>query len=186
MQVIPQSKKKKWTLQEYYKTPEGVYFEIIHGIKYMAPSPFKIHQQVSRDLSYLLITYTRKYDLGEILQAPLDVVLADDTVVQPDLIYISKDNKLIQGDTIKGTPDALMEIISAGSVKKDREIKMKLYCEAGVPEYWLIEPDHRSVEIYHLENGLYKRYCYAAESGQVTSIAIAGFVLNVGELFPVK
>ncbi|HLX07474.1 MAG TPA: Uma2 family endonuclease [Thermoanaerobaculia bacterium] len=83
---------------------------------------------------------------GIVFQAPLDVVLADHSVVQPDLLYVSAPHVAIVGDRIQGAPDLLIEILSPGTARLDRGEKLELYARSGVPEYWLVDPESRQVE----------------------------------------
>ncbi len=136
--------------------------QILNGVRVMARSPFGYHQKVSMRLSFLIQLYLDKNPSGEILAAPLDVVLKKDfNVVQPDLIYIKKENLSIffpEGH-IHGIPDLLIEIVSPNSVPRDTVDKFRIYESYGVSEYWIVFPEQKVIEIFTLEDEKYVLYC---------------------------
>jgi Uma2 family endonuclease len=85
--------------------------------------------------------------------APLDTVLADHSVVQPDVIYTSAARLGILGKRIEGAPDLVIEVLSPGSARHDRGGKLSLYAEAGVREYWIVDPETRHIELLVNEDG---------------------------------
>ena len=89
------------------------------------------------------------------LVSPMDVVLSDDTVVQPDLLYIAKDRRHLVKDRVEGSPDLVIEIISPGTSRRDRTEKLDLYAKHGVPEYWIVDPESLHIEFLLLEGDRY-------------------------------
>ncbi|HVT14914.1 MAG TPA: Uma2 family endonuclease [Thermoanaerobaculia bacterium] len=85
--------------------------------------------------------------------APLDVVMADHSVVQRDVIYVSAERLPIVGERIEGVPDLLVEVLSPGTARRDRGEKLKLYAESGVPEYWILDAAERQIEFLVNRNG---------------------------------
>ena len=77
---------------------------------------------------------------GLMFVSPMDVILSDDTILQPDLLYIAKDRRGIVGERVMGAPDLVIEILSPGSDKRDRTEKLDLYTKYGVAEYWIVSP----------------------------------------------
>jgi Uma2 family endonuclease len=148
---------KQYSYSDYLLWQFQERVELIKGfILKMSPAPSMTHQRVSNNLSYELNNYFRRKPC-DVFVAPFDVRLPivsakkHSTVVQPDLCIICDENKL---DTrgCKGTPDLMVEIISPNNSKHDVHTKFNLYQEAGVKEYWIIEPTDKIIFIYTLVN----------------------------------
>jgi Uma2 family endonuclease len=92
---------------------------------------------------------------GAVAIAPLDVTLADHSVVQPDVIYVSASRLEIVGDRIEGAPDLLVEVLSPGTSRRDRNEKLKLYAESGVREYWIVDAVERQIEFLVNDSGTF-------------------------------
>ncbi len=136
----------KFTYQDYLHLPEDKRYEILEGDLYVVPAPTVYHQQVSRNLGFVLVQLARGHKLGEILFAPCDVVLSKDTVVQPDILFIAAGRQGILGAAaIQGPPDLVIEILSEGTASRDLQIKRKLYAKYGVREYWIVEPIAKTI-----------------------------------------
>ncbi|MGI6551862.1 MAG: Uma2 family endonuclease [Bacillota bacterium] len=150
---------KKFTYQDYLELPEepGYRFEVLKGMLIKEPSPNVMHQRVSRRLQRVLEDYFWEMDpQAEVFNAPLDVTFGDITVVQPDLFYISGEQKEIVKDTrIDGPPALVVEVMSPSNRRKDRLQKMQVYQEAGVQHYWLVSPEEKTLECFCLRDGLY-------------------------------
>ena len=147
MQVL--KKKVRFTYQDYLHIPGDKRYEIIEGDLHMVPAPLTYHQKISRSLEYYLWDFVAKNDLGEVLDAPVDVLLTNEDVVQPDLLFISKDRLTILTEkNVCGAPDLVVEILSPSSREWDREFKKRLYEKHGVLEYWIADPDAKAVEVY--------------------------------------
>lgn len=162
---MPIPEQLKLTYEDYLNFPnDGRRHEIIDGEHHMTPSPQTRHQIVLNNLTCVLTSHVKQNDLGLILFAPMDVVLSDTTVVQPDLLFIRKDREhIIKKNLIEGAPDLLVEILSPGSEKLDRYTKMKHYALHGVKEYWLIDYETRILEYYLLEGHVFQRKGVFAE-----------------------
>ena len=144
-------------LAEYEELPETPRCELIFGRFYVSPSPTPLHQTVA----LLLWQYLRA--LGRSVRArafgaPLDTVLADHSVVQPDVIYLSAEKRELIRERIEGVPDLVVEVISPGSARIDRGEKLRAYAEAGVAEYWIADPTTRMIEFLVLREGSYVVY----------------------------
>jgi Uma2 family endonuclease len=156
------TEKKKYRYEDYLKTPEGERYELIEGELLMTPSPVTKHQRISRDLEFEILKFVRENDLGEVFDAPCDVYLDDENVVQPDILFISKERTNIIGEkNIQGAPDLVIEIISENTAYRDLIQKKKLYARFGVKEYWIVIPGEELIEVYVLKDNifiLYKSY----------------------------
>ena len=145
--------KKVWTYDDYLTLPDDLNtYEIIEGELYMTPAPTTKHQKITRNLFRILDQYVSQQHSGEVLFSPIDVVLAPLNVVQPDIVYISKENlSIITEKNIQGAPDLVIEILSPGTIQKDRITKMKVYAKHGIKHLWLIDPDNQTLEAFELD-----------------------------------
>ncbi|KJU83496.1 restriction endonuclease, partial [Candidatus Magnetobacterium bavaricum] len=102
--------------------------EIINGVEVMGPSPFRKHQSISKNIYDIISPYVKKNKLGTVYFSPLDVILQEnEQELQPDILFIRKENSSIMQDWIRGVPDMVCEIVSKGSVTKDTVTKKKIY-----------------------------------------------------------
>lgn len=154
----------KFTYEDYKNLPESEVkrFELLEGELVMIPSPTEPHQRVSRNLEFFLWQFVRERNLGEVYHAPIDVVLSQEDVVQPDIIFVSKERaKIITEENIKGAPDLVIEILSPTTGGRDRTLKHTLYARYGVKEYWIVDPIKKIIEVYSLKKSgfnLVKKY----------------------------
>lgn len=146
------------TYEDYCALPDdGLRYEVIEGFLFSEPSPWRPHQQVAANLLMVLRSHVRERDLGEVYIAPFDVILDRRTVVVPDLVFVSRERAGIVTDrAVEGPPDLIVEIISPGSVRRDRVAKLNAYARRGVRHYWLIEPQARTLEALELVEGAYR------------------------------
>lgn len=150
----------------------------------MVPAPNTRHQKVSWKILHRLGNFISDNNLGEIFDAPTDVVLADDVVVQPDILFISKERAGIIGEqAIMGDPDLAVEIISPSSIFNDSVRKREIYQKFGVKEYWLVFPEEKAIEVMTLEDGIYRELCSAKEEGTVRSKLLQGFEVELKGVF---
>lgn len=140
---------------DYWKLPEGEPVELIKGNLVMSPAPNPQHQVISMLLSEIVLRASRSGG-GFGVASPIDVVLSDDTVLQPDLIYVSRQRRSIVGKRVDGPPDLAIEIISQSNAVRDRTHKMALYAEYGVAEYWIVDPTEKHIEFLLLQDGHYR------------------------------
>jgi Uma2 family endonuclease len=151
----------RFTYQDYLQLSEDRRYEIIDGDLYLVPAPIPYHQKVSRNFEYLLHEHVIEHDLGEVLHAPCDLLLSENDVVQPDIMFIAKDQLSIITDTnIQGAPTLVIEILSPSSEKRDRGAKQKLYARAGIQEYWIVDPRVKTVEVLQLTMSGHSQYAY--------------------------
>ncbi|PKM83822.1 MAG: DNA-binding protein [Firmicutes bacterium HGW-Firmicutes-13] len=153
------SKQDGYTYEDYLKIPEepGYRFEILEGFLIKEPSPSVHHQRLSRELGCQLKTFFDDFDPeGELFFAPLDVTLTTSNVLQPDILFVSGARKEIMcKERINGACDLVIEIMSPTNRRKDRLHKMEIYRKAGIPHYWLIDPEENTLESFMLRNGSY-------------------------------
>ena len=173
----------RFTYRDYLLLPEGDRRELIEGDFYVVPAPSFRHQIISRNLGTLLWEFVRGEGLGQVVWAPTDVVLSLESVVQPDILFISNERRgIITEDSVSGAPDLVVEILSPSTAERDRELKRTLYARYGVREYWIVDPEDSSVEVMALEEAGFvsaRRYT----SGQVESPLLPGLAIPLGEIF---
>lgn len=150
---------KRFTYQDYLELPEepGYRFEILEGMLIKDPSPNVSHQRVSRRLQRILEDYFWEVDpAGEIFNAPLDVTFHDISVVQPDVFYVSGEQKrIVKNARIDGPPTLIVEVLSPSSSRKDRLQKLRIYQKVQVQHYWLVNPEEKTLECFSLRDGVY-------------------------------
>jgi Uma2 family endonuclease len=175
-----------WRYEDYLRLPDdGNRYEIIEGVLYVANAPSYDHQfSVSKALFFLQL-FTTEHDLGIVLTAPFEVHLAETTrPVQPDVLFIRRERQPAPGTQFfAGAPDLIIEVISPTSIRLDRHVKFDVYERAGVPEYWLVDPKARLVEVYTLSNGEYALLGQYTEDDLVESAVLAGLQIRASSLF---
>ena len=150
---MPLPQERIYTTDDIYALPEGERAELINGRIYMMGAPTYLHQTLSMELSGTIRDYIRrKKGSCQVLHAPLAVTLFEDnkTYVEPDVAVICDRNK-ITDKGINGAPDFIIEIVSPSSRKMDYTAKNALYADAGVREYWIVDPDKKRTTVYRYE-----------------------------------
>ena len=176
--------KLKLTYEDYASLPDDERRELIDGELLPMPSPKEIHQRLLLLLGARWLWFVLERGLGAVYTAPFDVILSATNVVQPDLIFVSSARAhIITEDNIRGAPDLLVEILSPSTAGYDRTTKRELYARYGVPEYWLIDPYAKIVTVLTLGVDGYDTYAVFGEGDILTSPTLAGFALNLSELF---
>jgi Uma2 family endonuclease len=154
---VPGPPQGQWTYQDYAALPEdGNRYEVLQGVLYMAPSPGRWHQKASILISYYLLLAIQFTGLGEVYTAPFDVVLDPKNTVQPAVLVVLNEHldRLTERGMV-GAPDLVVEIASPSTVRLDLREKLDAYASACVPEYWIVNPDVRTVEVFTLKRGVY-------------------------------
>jgi len=176
--------KKKYTREDYLKTPDDKRYELIEGELLMTPSPVPKHQRISRKIEFMLEKFVTENGLGEVFDAPCDVYLDDENVVQPDIFFISKERLNIIGEkNIQGAPDLVIEIISENTAYRDLVQKKKLYAKFGLKEYWIAIPEEGSIEIYILKDNTYQLYKTYSKDDILESPYLKGLKIVLKEIF---
>ncbi|MBI2470883.1 MAG: Uma2 family endonuclease [Planctomycetes bacterium] len=175
--------KIKYNYQDYLQLSEDKRYEIIDGDLFMVPSPNERHQYILSNVFYVLFDYVRKNKLGAIYCAPFDILFSEEDIVQPDVIFVSNENKkVITKDNIKGSPDLLVEILSPSTSRRDIGIKKKLYAGHGVREYWIVDPERETVEVFRLKGPEFEGKRYGIQDS-LSSDVIKDLAIEVKEIF---
>jgi Uma2 family endonuclease len=172
------------TYDDFCLLPEdGKRREIIEGELFVTPSPLTAHQRAVVRLTIRLGQFVETHKLGEVFSAPFDVVFSEFDVVEPDLLFISNARAgVLTRKNVQGAPDLVVEVLSESTARVDRSIKLKLYGKFGVEEYWIIDPEGPSAEIYRRgKEGLDLAATLSAEDG-LTSPMLPGFSVPLRKL----
>ena len=145
------------TYADYAAMPDdGRRYELHEGSLVMTPAPGTSHQRVLRDLLGILHRHVSTHGLGIVLPSPVDCILSDTNVVQPDLIFVSRDRATIVTErAIEGSPSLVVEIVSPSSRATDRTTKAAIYARHGVPHYWIVDLREQAIEAFSLGKGSY-------------------------------
>jgi Uma2 family endonuclease len=178
------TKKRKYTYEDYLKTPDDKRYELIEGDLLMTPSPNARHQEILMNLSAMIHQHVMGENLGKVFFAPLDVHLGDN-VVQPDILFISRERMNIIGEkNVQGAPDLVVEILSESTAYRDTIHKKKLYARFGVKECWLVAPEDRLVEVYTLKDkGEYQLLKTYTEENVIESHVVKGLKIELSKVF---
>ena len=174
------------TYDDYARLPDdGRRYELYDGEFEVAPAPNTRHQRTVRNLWRILDGHTLRLELGEVFVAPYDVVLSNSTVLQPDLLFISRERAaIIHPENARGAPDLVVEVISPGTRQRDRRRKRDLYARYGVPYYWLIDPDRGEIEAYQLVNGTYQLVAQGRGADTFSAPPFPDLVIALADLWP--
>ena len=182
--MVTAEPKIKLTYDDYAKTPEDERYELIDGVLIMVGSPNREHQTIQVEIGWRVVTFVKDGDLGWVFNPPFDVLLTDHDVVQPDLIFVSRERERVITDAnIQGAPDLVVEILSPSSATRDRRDKFDLYARHGVAEYWLISPEARIVRVFVLRDGVFDEVGRYGENDTLTSATLEGLEIDLSEVF---
>lgn len=181
-------KKMTWSKFKDMEIPEGdtAIYELINGEILKRASPNTPHQTVALNLIFELESYVRKKNPGKIFIAPYDVFFDEETAgVRPDILFVSKERDFIikEDNGAVGAPDLIVEILSEGSIDKDRIIKKDVYERFAVKEYWIVDPAYKTIEVYKMQDNRYGLGAFAERQGKITSSVLPGFDLDVKLIF---
>ena len=180
------------TYQDYLDSPETMLrYEIVDGELIMSAAPNLHHQRTSRRTFRPLDRFVTERGVGEILYAPVDVIVQQEPlrVRQPDLLFISNERATItQEDRIHGGPDLVVEILSPSNSRIEIESKLSDYARIGVRECWLVSPEAHTAEahtaeVLQLEGGEWKRLFIRGIGECIESVVLPGLELAVSEIF---
>jgi Uma2 family endonuclease len=175
------------TYEDYLLFPDdGKRHEIIDGDHYVTPAPKTKHQTISLNLTIALGSFVKEHGLGLVLAALCDVILSDENVVQPDLLFISTSRAtIVTEENVRGAPDLIVEIISEATRKKDEATKRKLYERFGVREYWIVDPELEVVKIFRRAQRGYARALELSKEADdvLTTEIFPGLKLGLSEIF---
>lgn len=180
------SGKIRLTYDDYAVLPDdGKRYEIIEGELHMTPAPTTRHQRISIRIERVLLDCLVDNGQGEVLDAPIDVLLDPENVVQPDIVFIRRENADMIGEkNIQGSPDLIIEILSPSTRRKDVLVKSALYARFRVPFYWIVDPDLDRIERFALDDqGGYRLLGTASSPEVLEPSEFPGLRLPLEEIF---
>lgn len=176
---------RPWTYDDYAQLDDDRRYEVIGGQLLLMPAPRLRHQEVALELAVRLRGFVKEREVGKVYVSPIDVVLSETDVVQPDVVFVAADRLGVLRDThVRGAPDLLVEVLSPSGGHRDRVLKQNLYARSGVREYWIVDPDGGpAVEVRGLgEGGAWTLLGCFGPGEAVTSRVLSGLTLDPGEL----
>ena len=173
------------TYEDYCAAPADNRYELLDGELIMVPAPNIKHESVRSLLGRELINFIVEHKLGNLFYAPCDVMLSDTDVVQPDLLFVSREREhlLSDGQKVQGAPDLAVEILSPSTAKQDRSEKRALYGKHGVTEYWLVDPVAETVQIHRLQGGVLVPTRTFGREKTLRSPLLRGLELHLDDIF---
>ncbi|HEY5463492.1 MAG TPA: Uma2 family endonuclease [Hanamia sp.] len=146
------------SIQEVWESlPEGTLCQLINNKLIMSPAPIIIHQQILNEINIEISFFLRKNPIGKIIISSIDVHFSQINILQPDILFIKNENlDIIKSKWLFGSPDLVIEILSPSTSKIDYEEKKLVYERYGVEEYFIVDPNTKSVDSFFLKDGKYR------------------------------
>ena len=174
------------TYRDYEALPaDGRRYELHEGELSVTPAPGTRHQRVIGAMFFSLRAHVEAYRLGEVFLSPVDCILSDTTVVQPDLVYLDPMRAhLVSERGIEGPPTLVVEILSPSTTTIDRSRKRRLYADHGIPYYWIVDPEARTIEAYRFEGDRYHMIARVSGAGPVSLPPFPDLAFAPASLWP--
>ena len=175
----------KYTYAEYCALPEtGPRYELLEGDLLINLAPTVRHQKIVARILSALLRFVESRGLGSVVGSPIDVILSNQDVLQPDVVYVSAEREtIVVKEGIRGGPDLCIEVLSPATSKLDRGPKKVLYARHGVAEYWIVEPEANTVEIYRLQENAEAPLRKLGSDETLTTLLLPEFSLNLRPVF---
>ena len=183
--------KDRYTFADCLTWSENERIEIINGEAVMMAPPTRIHQEILMELSRQLANFLEGKKC-KVYPAPFAVRLFEksgdtpedvDTMVEPDISVVCDHDKLDKHGC-KGAPDLVVEVLSPSTQRHDRLVKLDLYQRAGVREYWIVDPDSSTVQVFMLKNGYLHPYEVYSEKDIAKVNVLDGCFIELSKVFP--
>jgi len=174
----------EWTEADYFALPDtNRFIELCKGELIMPPHPTETHQRVVGKVYKSFDSFVEAGDLGILRFAPLPVRLWPGLIREPDILFVSQAHADRIGEQAYGPPDLVVEVISPGTRRRDRNDKFVEYARAGISEYWIVDPEARTIEVFVLQDGAYTLLVKAGPGEKAHSQLLNGFEVAVDEVF---
>jgi len=173
------------TFAELQQWPDdGRRYELFDGEVIVVPSPFPRHQRVAMHIGEVIVEYERMYG-GMTFGIPIDIVFSEHNVAQPDVVYFRQARRhLIRDwDATRAAPDLAVEVLSRSTEARDRGRKMQLLARFAVPEYWIVDPGKKTIEIYVLRAAAYDLVASYDEGDSVSSSTLPNLTFSAARVF---
>jgi len=174
-----------FTYEDYLQLPDnGKRYEIINGELYMAPAPSLGHQRTIRRFLNAFENFLEGNPLGEVFPAPTDVIFSGIEILQPDIVFIAREKfEILTRENIQGAPDLVIEVLSAGTEKRDRTLKLKVYSKFGVLEYWMANDERKTVEIWRRKGKKLVFHALLDGTQTLTTPLLPGLEISLKKIF---
>lgn len=182
---VRRTEQRQSALERFLALPEGAACQLIAGELVMSPAPIPLHQAVILELSIQMALFVKKANAGRVFTSPIDVRLNERNIFQPDILFISKEKAALIGERmIEGPPDLVAEVLSPSSAYHDLRTKFRAYEQAGVQEYWIVDPERKSVEVFVNSGGKFQLRQEAEGEGAAQSVLLSGLSVDLADIFP--
>jgi Uma2 family endonuclease len=185
--------RRRWTLADLETLPDHdgwIRYEIIDGELFELHAAGNAHQETCALTGARLVLWNEQEQLGSVLVGPRLIFSNDDNTI-PDIVWVSHPRRAAleqADDKLHGGPELVVEVLSPGpeNARRDREVKLSLYSRRGVDEYWLLDPETRTVSVYRRQTGMLTLAVVLDEGATLTSPMLPGFAAPVARLFPAR
>ncbi|MBI3330003.1 MAG: Uma2 family endonuclease [Nitrospinae bacterium] len=175
----------EWTEANYFALPDtNRLLELSKGELIMPPHPTRSHQAAVQRFFVRIDTFVQERDLGEVYITPLPVRLWPGKIREPDVLFMAREHRERMAEQAFGPPDLVMEVLSPSTRSTDRVEKFAEYAQAGIPEYWIVDHDARTAEVFVLRAGVYELLGKWGADETAHSALLESFQVHVGDLFP--
>jgi Uma2 family endonuclease len=178
-----------WTESQYLRLADsGRMVELVAGRLEVLPMPSVLHQFIAKFLLIALDRFVQERQIGgHVLFAPMPIHLGEDHYREPDVVYLRPQRIVDERGQPEGA-DLVVEIVSPGSEARKRDLveKPRDYAAAGVAEYWIVDPEQRTIQVLALEGDAYRLHGLFHEGETATSVLLVGFAVAVSDVFNVK
>lgn len=162
--------------------PDGKRYEIMEGELYVTPAPSPLHQRVSKRLQRQLEAYFESRGIGEVFDAPIDVILTKNDIVQPDLVIVT-DSALVSSRGIEGPPAIVVEVLSPSNREYDQRAKARRYFSLGIRHYWIVDPEAHRIECFRVAEGSYALVLQAEGDTAISHPDFPGLTFSLADLW---
>ncbi|AGL02271.1 Uma2 family endonuclease [Desulfoscipio gibsoniae] len=184
MQTEKTDTDRLYTYDDYLKIDDDNQYELIGGKLILVPAPRTLHQELVGKIYRRVAEFIYDNNLGKVLIAPTDVLLSDTEKPQPDILFISIERlNIITEMNVQGAPDLVVEILSPSTGKNDRVEKSKMYYKHGVKEYWIVDPDHKTIEVFISGEKNWNLFQSYDDEDILTSPLIKGLQIQLKDIF---
>jgi Uma2 family endonuclease len=176
----------KLTYDDFVLFPDdGRRHELIEGEHVVTPAPNADHQQIAGAIHALIWVYLEEHPIGELFIAPFDVVMSEFTVVEPDILYVSKERAktALTELHLRGVPELVVEVLSKSTRRRDETVKRALYERMGVSEYWLVDPKAATVRVYRRDGQRFAAALKLAAPEMLQTPLLPGLAIPLERVF---
>ena len=172
-----------WSEEEYLALDTNHLTEFSHGRMEVLPLPTFSHQRLVALLYRLLSGFVEERGLGVVMFAPLRIQLGQGKFREPDLVFMAAEHADRLGEQFWQGADLVMEIVSPNDPERDKVTKRREYAQAGIPEYWIVDPTEASITVLTLQGRKYALHGEFVAAETALSVILEGFKVDVGDLF---